>query len=266
MGWVLGDFCLAQEYRSLGPALELQRACLEGMQPPFDFCYDFPSKSMMAVYTRLGVKQTGTMVRWAKPLRVEEKLEPLVRSKSAARALGRIGNAVLAARGWKGHKDACKVALHQGLCSEEFDILDTELSKLPGVRAQKTAAYLNWRYLARPRQTHEILVARRNSVLVGYAVIRNESENPRIVDLNSIEDPAVVANLIDASVSSMRVRRAKAVHLVSGEDHPWSPIFERTGFRRRETSPLVVVARKGATIGETEFKTNFYLMEGERDS
>ncbi len=26
--WVLGDFCLDSEYRSLGPALQLQRACL----------------------------------------------------------------------------------------------------------------------------------------------------------------------------------------------------------------------------------------------
>src|SRR6516165_11096555 len=28
LGWVLGDFCLDPQYRSLGPALQLQRACL----------------------------------------------------------------------------------------------------------------------------------------------------------------------------------------------------------------------------------------------
>src|SRR5580658_7630313 len=28
-GWVLGDFCIADKYRSLGPALQLQKATLQ---------------------------------------------------------------------------------------------------------------------------------------------------------------------------------------------------------------------------------------------
>ena len=28
LGWVLGDFCIHPEYRTLGPALQLNRACL----------------------------------------------------------------------------------------------------------------------------------------------------------------------------------------------------------------------------------------------
>ena len=32
MGWVLGDFCIDSHYRSLGPALQLQRACLTGVK------------------------------------------------------------------------------------------------------------------------------------------------------------------------------------------------------------------------------------------
>src|SRR5258707_14285040 len=30
VGWVLGDFCVSDQNRSLGPALQLQRACLAG--------------------------------------------------------------------------------------------------------------------------------------------------------------------------------------------------------------------------------------------
>src|SRR5690349_12414253 len=42
-GWVLGDFCIAEKYRSLGPALQLQRATLAAIAelPESDFCYDF---------------------------------------------------------------------------------------------------------------------------------------------------------------------------------------------------------------------------------
>jgi hypothetical protein len=266
LGWVLGDFCLAEQYRSMGPALQLQRACLRSNDPPYDFCYDFPSKSMMAIYKRLGIEQTSNLVRWAKPLRVEDKLKSVVGSETAARALGRIGNAVLDSRGWKGTRGACEIELCHGPCGDEFTVLDQSLRSGPALRPARPAAYLNWRYLAHPSRSHLILAARKKGALVGYVVVRNEQKNARIVDLASLEEPAVIARLIDAAVCTLRLSGAKTINLAAADGHPWSRLFERTGFRRRETSPIVVVSRGGATIKETDFKTGCYLMEGERDS
>ncbi len=266
LGWVLGDFCLAEQYRSMGPALQLQRACMKSVEPPYDFCYDFPSKSMMAIYKRLGIRQTCDFVRWAKPLRVEDKLKSAVRSESAVRVLSRIGNVVLQSRGWKGTKAACDIELQNGLCGEEFTALDHSLQKTPWLRGERTAAYLNWRYLSHPNKSHSILVARKKGALVGYVVIRNDSENARIVDLVAWEEPAVVARLIDAAVGTLRLGGAKTVSLAAGDGHPWGNLFERAGFRRRETSPMAVVLRGGATINETDFKSQCHLMEGDRDS
>jgi hypothetical protein len=266
LGWVLGDFCLSEQFRSMGPALKLQRACMQSLEPPYDFCYDFPSKSMMAIYNRLGIQQTSSLVRWAKPLRVEDKMKSVVRSKSAARLLGRIGNAVMDSRGWKGTKNACEIELHRGQCSEEFTILDESLHRTSGLRAARTAAYLNWRFLAHPSGSHLILAARKNGALIGYVVVRNEPENARIVDLLAVEEPAVLARLIDAAVRFLRPSGAKTVSLAAGDGHPWSKLFERAGFRRRETSPIVVVPRGGAAIDEADFKSQCYLMEGDRDS
>jgi hypothetical protein len=266
MGWVLGDFCLAEQYRSMGPALKLQRACLQAVDPPYDICYDFPSKPMMAVYRRLGLQQTTSLVRWAKPLRVD-KLKAIVRSEALARTLGKIGSAVLTLRGWKGTKKACEIELHEGPCGEEFTSLDQSLRTIPALRPARTAAYLNWRYLAHPSGSHLILVARKKGrALAGYVVIRSEPENARIADLASLEEPAVIARLIDAAVRVLRANGAKTVSLVAGDGHPWSKIFERAGFRRRESSPIVVVSHPGATIKHTDFQTQCYLMEGERDS
>src|SRR5688572_13402933 len=45
--WVLGDFCISNQSRSLGPAMQLQRACLSSLND--DSWYDFPSRSMMAI-------------------------------------------------------------------------------------------------------------------------------------------------------------------------------------------------------------------------
>jgi Acetyltransferase (GNAT) domain len=265
-GWVLGDFCLAEQYRSMGPALQLQRACLQVASPPHDFCYDFPSKPMMSIYRRMGVQQASNLVRWAKPLRVEDKLRRIVRSENIARALGKIGSSVLNARGWKGTGDACNIEQHQGPCGDEFTVLDESFEKIPALRPVRTAAYLNWRYLEHPRGAHLILVARKKGTLMGYVVVRNEQENARIVDLASVEEPAVIARLIDAAVRVVSVGGAKTVHLAVGESHPWSAIFRRAGFRRRESSPIVVVSQPGAISRGTDFKTRCYLMEGERDS
>ncbi len=266
LAWVLGDFCLAEQYRSMGPALQLQRACLQAVEPPYDFCYDFPSKPMMALYKRLAVPQTGSLVRWAKPLRVEDKLKSIVRSRSIARALGKIGDAVLNARGWKGTRDACDIEVHQGPCGGEFTILDQSFGKVPALRPARTAEYLNWRYLAHPRRAHLILAARKKGTIVGYVVIRNEPHNARIVDLAAMEEPAVLARLIAAAVGVLKLSGAKTVSLAAGDGHPWSKLFTRAGFRRRESSPMVVVCGAGGAIKGTDFKTQCYLMEGERDS
>src|SRR5262249_39877028 len=68
LGWVLGDFCLDPQYRSLGPALKLQRACVGLVEENQGvFCYDFPSASMVAVYRRMGLRMTGQILRLAMP-------------------------------------------------------------------------------------------------------------------------------------------------------------------------------------------------------
>jgi hypothetical protein len=78
--WVLGDFCIHERYRILGPALQLQRACLADIHPEtIAFSYDFPSASMLAVYKRLRIDPLGNMCRFAKLLRIDRKIEELVR-------------------------------------------------------------------------------------------------------------------------------------------------------------------------------------------
>jgi hypothetical protein len=266
MGWVLGDFCLDEKYRSLGPALELQRACLEAVAPPFEFCYDFPSRSMMAVYRRLGVQQTGAMVRWAKLLRSERRIEKAVRSKAVARGLGIIVDLVLARRGRKAKESDCDLVLHQGLCGEEFDALDQRMRGCPGLVTARTTEYLNWRYLTHPGAVHEILTARRAGALLGYAIFTQCGEDANIVDLCSVQEPAVILRLLAGVVDLLGQRRAATVSMNAGDWHPWSVMFERAGFRRREASPLVVYGHGGAPPFGSASHIDWYLMQGERDS
>jgi hypothetical protein len=267
MAWVFGDFCLEEKYRSLGPALQLQRACLEaGAELPVDFCYDFPSESMMAVYKRLGVLEGRKLIRWAKPLRIERRIEPLVRSRILARGLGAIVNSVLKRQGWVGENHVCQLVLQKGPCDEEFSELDGQLSGHSGVRTARTAEYLNWRYLAHPTAQHEIMTARRNGALIGYAVFTRQDDDANIVDISSIEEPSVIKRLLTGVVRHLDQSGVATVSMAAVDQHPWSEVFETAGFRRREASPVVVWFPRGASENSQELQKKWYLMQGERDS
>lgn len=266
-GLVLGDFCIAESYRSLGPSLQLQRACMTAIEEgPFEFFYDFPSTGMMAVYERLGIHKAGHLLRWAKPLRIAQKLRSRVGSERLARSLGAIGDRILERWGWKGNNLACDITLHQGLCGEEFTALDRQFRDRPGVRTVRSAEYLNWRYLVHPPARHEILAARRRGELIGYVVYSVEPRDTSVVDLCAPDEFPVVGLLLAEAVNRLRALGAETVSLNAGENHPWNLVFQRAGFRRREDSPVVTHVRAIASISAANFCQNWYLMRGDRDS
>src|SRR5260370_31352480 len=62
-GWVLGDFFIAPQFRTVGPALRLQRACLDGTASrTLQFSSDFPAAAMVPIYNRLSIKPPARMV------------------------------------------------------------------------------------------------------------------------------------------------------------------------------------------------------------
>jgi hypothetical protein len=264
-GLVFGDFCMGERFRSLGPALQLQRACLEAAQDsPFEFFYDFPSAGMMAVYKRLGLLQSGELRRWAKPIRSEGVIQRAVKSERIARGLAKVVNFSMAHRGWKGSKNSCELSSLKGRCGEEFTVFDGHFREQPGLRTSRTAEYLNWRYLAHPSTNHEIVTASRKGQLVGYVVFANHAEDPAIVDLCAEED-AIAASLLDAAATSLRNLGAATISLNAGGTHPWNSLFERTGFRQRESSPTMLYASRAGRVSEASLRQRWYLMRGERD-
>jgi len=265
-GWILGDFCIDERFRSLGPALQLQRACLEATSAdPSSFCYDFPSQSMMSIYKRLGASPSGSLVRWAKPLRAVARIEKLVGRKMLARAVGIPLEALLARRGWKGDKNSANLELHVGQCGTEFDVLNHHVRAQSGIFTDRTHDYLNWRYLANPTTRYEILAARRAGSLVGYGVFSVHNGEGRVVDLCAIEGPGVIAWLLAGIVEQIRSRQAATVSMNAGDSHPWASIFERAGFRRREEAPVVAYPRENFFPASGRPRA-WYLMQGERDS
>jgi GNAT superfamily N-acetyltransferase len=269
LGYVLGDFCVHPGFRSLGPALQLQRACLEMMEsalPPLG--YDFPSKTMVAVYRRLGAEPRECMLRLAKPLRVDRQIASRVRSRLVARGLKALGNRAL---NWRSTRPSTgrseEIALHDGPCGEEFTILAAHLRNGDQLSVERTAEYLNWRFLAHPSERFEFLTARRKKVLAAYLIFAHTGEDARIVDLRGMDDTELLRNLVLQAVEILRRRGVMTVSVSILAWHSYVKLFENLGFRRRESCPVVLFPTVSASPGTgTSHADRWFLMDGDRES
>lgn len=264
--WVLGDFCLDPKFRSLGPALALQRTCLKfSCAKPGEFCYDLPSRSMMAIYARLGVAETGKLVRWVKLLSFTGKIRSVVRSNTVANAIGAPVEFFLR-RGGKSEDSAARLQLHDGRCSAEFAELNAQVCNETGTFTARSPEYVNWRYLDHPTGNYRILTARRSGVLAGYVVFGQEGDRLAVADICSLDEPQLVMLLLAGVAQQAQRQGAEAVSLVAADWHPWSNLFRRAGFHPRESSPLVTC--EADTSGEFHSKPmpRWPLMNGERES
>jgi hypothetical protein len=267
LAWVLGDFCLDAQYRSLGPALKLQRACLEVTESNGGiFCYDFPSASMVAVYNRLGIAVTGKMLRLAKLLRVDRKVREVISFPVAARPAAAVGNSLLKLMPTIVADKSLEMALHQGACGEEFSVLARKQANRLGICLKRSAEYLNWRYADNPLVRHEFITARWRGKLNGYAVWTQAGENASVVDMFGENDPVIVKGLLSEVITRLTKSGVMTLSVWLNESHPWLPWCLKMGFRVRDSVPMVCIPTRFITKTGDLANRGWFLMQGDRDS
>jgi GNAT superfamily N-acetyltransferase len=264
--WVLGDFCIHERYRALGPALQLNRACLGAVdEGAAAFCFDFPSRGMMAVYRRMGITPSGTMTRFARVLRWDQKLRHAAPKLAwAAGIAGAIADRAAAPR-WPKAPTGVSLAVSQTPCDASFDDLDRESRGRFRLYLERSAAYLNWRFRANPLADHEFLVARRDRKVIGYAVFTQEGAEATLVDLLAQADD-IAALLLHDAAARLRSRGAATLSAPVSSSHPIVPLLLRSGFHPRETSPVVRYGRRGSEWSKPLDAGDWPLSYGDRDS
>ena len=268
VGYVLGDFCIDRQYRSLGLALQLQRTCLEqvGSEGPAS-SYDFPSDRMMAIYRRMQIGPKCHVVRWSKPLKTDRKIGQLVKSPAFAKILATTVNKLLE---WKDTPSAPKggwtIAEHQGDCDERFTRLARAVGSNYGTCIERSAEYLNWRYLRHPLVQHEILTARCGEDLKGYVVFTHTEKEAKIVDLFGFSDTAMWTALVTRVVALLRARMVMNVSFPALATNPWAGLLKKWGFYPRESSPVVVYVSGKMAAPEESAISSWFLVDGDRES
>ena len=265
-GCVLGDFFIVPEYRSLGPAVQLQRACLASVAPQcFEVGYDFPASTMLPVYQRLDKSPEDTLVRLAKPLRADRKVRERVKVPFLANGLTRAANVVLKTfdrSATNGH--SFDVSLHEVSCGEEFTALASAIGSRHGICTERSADYLNWRYRNHFARRYEFLTARRHHRLLAYLIYTQDSEDAEIADLFGVDEPGVLLALITAAVTRLRERGVFTVSAPLLASHPWVPLFQKLGFRERDSCPVITTC--AANGNSSQHGQNWFLMQGDRES
>src|SRR5205807_5583136 len=109
-----------------------------------------------------------------------------------------------------------------------------------GICADRSAEYLNWRFLQHPQRQYHLLTARKNDRLCGYLIYHWAGEDATVVDLLAEEDHVCRALLVE-TIAIMRrcgVSTLSAPFLRSGASRE---ILEDCGFQPRESTPAVVL-------------------------
>jgi GNAT superfamily N-acetyltransferase len=262
-GCVLGDLCIATKYRSLGPALQLQRACLECVRSgEFALAYDFPSATMVGVYQHLGIQPVATSIRMAKVLRADEKVRRVFPSRILSRPATAAANFALSlAEQRSADLPGVEFQLQDTPCTSEYSELAGRIGSSLGACTVRSEEYLNWRYWQHPHRKYEFFVARRNSELLAYCTFALEDRNAIVAELfGSIDDQAMTI-LLQRLVVLLRARGVATLSLPMLNDDRRADWLRRMGFRAREAVPVMIFGPKSAKCA-----SKMLLMHGDRES
>lgn len=251
-GCVFADSWTHPDYRFLGPAIALQRACLDAvLRGEFAVGYDLPHGSMIAIYRRLHMAAADQLVQYQKILRVDRFLGNRIRSRAMARALAILGNPFLALRDMRPRrKQGIVVEKASGRCGPEFDQFALATASSFGIQVARSAEYLNWRFLDHFHHRYEIIVARRSGRLTGYLVLLDDERNGQInvVDLLVEHDHDVLASLLGWAIDHCRERRRSVLSIsMLSRDFRVAAVRAR-GFSAARSTPWILVAGTGVSV------------------
>ena len=263
----LGDFALDRRFRSLGPALMLQKACLKPvLEGDVPFCYDHPSSSMMAVYKRLGVGATGQVRRFVKPLRVDRKVQAILGRGIVARGASACGNLFLRVRGGGGGSKEFAVEILNGRFSGEFDELDDRISGSFPVYGRRGAEYLNWRYRDDPLRKFEALMVRKGKTLEACTVFRRAGHDGHVVEVFGDDREGAVRTALAATLEKLKQNGVETVSIPALESSPVADLLKKMKFLPREAHPFVVCSKAGGDLAAiVENSESWFYTHGDRD-
>jgi GNAT superfamily N-acetyltransferase len=261
---VMADFWVHPQYRSLGPALKLQRACMEQAERWGFAFYDLPQGNMPAVYQRMRMLGSATLSRYSKPLRSGPFL---------AKAFGGSGWVRFPAGGvdwvmrWldtaRAPRSALQIAPHAAAFGPEFDSL-AEAASRTRISVARSAAYLEWRYRRHYYLQYSVFTARDKGNLTAYAVTVRSGVYAEVIDLYPADNSSVMVDLLFGVARHERANGCAALAIGWPSENGFEAVLARAGLRERERRALVIHEFPAAS-GLVAAPHGWYLTYGDID-
>jgi hypothetical protein len=268
-GWVLGDFCIAPEYRSLGPALKLKRCLIDGLRKEQAVLYyDFPSSAMMMVYKRLGVPESGRWTRFVRILRTEPLVKRIVPFPVLYGPVSRFLDLIVHPASREHSKGiSLELQVMDQSFSDEFSELDRKKRRNGHAGILKTKEYLNWKFRTQRHPRFSVLTGRMHGSLVGFIVFAVHEGVATIVDINTIDEDSIAALLDASAVYLYKSTPAGIMQFPLLSHSKLADISLQAGFKARESTPFVLsTTRRDAVPPQYLDPVNWNLTVGDRDS
>jgi hypothetical protein len=245
----VAEFVVDAKYRSLGPAVMLQRATFRPVDLGFiSVCFDCPPHDQgMSTFNRLGMQANTEVFRYALALRSDQFLAIKLGNGALAKPVVAAANLALklkrSARG-KSTMHGVEISVLEGNFGEEFTKLDQSVSSLGIIRGSRSAEVLNWRHKQQPGCKFYTLVARRFGELLGFLTAIDFSGRIAIWDIFGHQLEGLNTTLIDALIEHSVRKKSLLVEGYSSFRNSLTKDFLEAGFVRRERLARVVAYEK----------------------
>jgi len=269
---LLADLAVDKPHRTALPALTLQRAVRRHTQAAFDLTYGFPNKHALAIHLRIGFHLLGQMERWVLVLRHAAYLRRAIKLP----ILPAIGGPLLdGARRVARAPRVMRAAVDHRL--EMLDSVDGRIDSLwqrahvrYPITAERTSAFLRWRYLQKPSEKNRIAVLTQCSSpeILAYAVVQRSDQTANLLDLFGASD-AAVGGLLDLLADSLRREGCASISIRFLGMPSLAELLATRGFQLRERMNAIIVDPGAALAIDTAFvrdPANWYLTDGDQDT
>lgn len=252
------DFAVEASYRSLGPAVLLQKATFApAVRGEVAFCYDCPPHDRgMSTFARLRLLPRCEVFRYALLLRADEFLGKRVGTAAWTKPLVATANVMLSLR--RSRRSGVGIEIRQQAMAfdEEFSLLDETTPNEGEVRGSRSADDLNWRYRDESSTANasstagaeglRLFVARRAGEILGFSVVCFQANGIACISDFFGRDIAEFGSpLLDAIIDVCRHEKLTRVDGFCSGNSAFSRLLEKTGFQRRQRIFSVVPYENG---------------------
>lgn len=269
---IAGDFAISKNYRSLGPALLLQKKVVTGFRDSnFDILYGVPNSQSAPVLIRIGYKVIGNNVWMSKPIKSYNFLRYYISSSITLKILSKPVDVIIKYLSRESYYKKPETFTFEVITSfdKRFDDLWEKVSDKYTIIGERKSHYLNWKFLQNPCKNYDIfaLTQKKTNELLGYIVSHTTENRALIVDILTLNLNEIFDSLLSEFILFQRKKGVESISIIYFGSEDFEKKLKKYLFfvTNRETKLLGYMDTGSPIYSFTPDKNNWYLLEGDED-